>query len=95
MVGIISVAVQPTGIMLAVQFYYLITKVKENPQHQAMEVKELGGAKKTRPQNCYMETCSPHPPATLPWGKRTHFHPLCPKLNIVWGEKIFFWQLYY
>ena len=39
--------------MRAVQFYYLITKVEENPQCQAMEVKRTRGAKKTRPQNCY------------------------------------------
>ena len=81
--------------MLAVQFYYLITKVKENPQCQEIGgQKNLVELKKIRPQNCYMETCSPQPPAILPWGKRTHFHPLCPKFNIAWGEKGFFWQLY-
>ena len=52
--------------------------------------KNLEELKKIRPQNCYMETCSPQSPAILPWGKRTHFHPLCPKFNIVWGEKGFF-----
>ena len=32
---------------------------------------------------------SPPPPPAIWWPKGTHFHPLCPKFNIVWGEKGF------